>query len=47
MCFADIDAVMDWAMGKKGLPEVIVKAVLSLYRGAYTKVIMRSELSEK
>ena len=30
--------VMEWAMRKKGLPEVIVRAVMSLYHGAKTKV---------
>ena len=44
MCFVDIEnafdrvprKVMEWAMRKKGLPEVI--AVMSLYHGAKTKV---------
>ena len=39
--------VMGWAMRKKGLPEVIVNAVMSLYRGAKIKVRVGSELSEK
>ena len=30
---------------KKGLPEVIVRAVMSLYHGAKTKVRVGSELS--
>ena len=30
--------VMEWAMRKKGLPEILVKAVMSLYEGAETKV---------
>ena len=46
MCFVDIEKaldrvprkVMEWAMGKKGLPEVIVRAVMSLNHGAKTKV---------
>ena len=29
---------MEWAMRKKGLPEVIVRAAMSLYHGAETKV---------
>ena len=46
MCFVDIEKafdqiprkVMEWAMRKKGLPEVIVRAVSSLYHRAKTKV---------
>ena len=46
MCFVDIEKafdrvprkVMEWAMRKKGLLEVIVRAVMSLYHGAKTKV---------
>ena len=42
MCFVDIEKVvnrvprkaMEWAMRKKGLPEVIVRAVMTLYYGA-------------
>ena len=39
--------VMEWAMRKKGLPEILVKAVMSLYEGAETKVRVRSGLSEE
>ena len=53
MCFVNIEKafdrvprkVMEWAMRKKGLPEVVVKAVISLYHGAKTKVQVGSELS--
>ena len=46
MCFVDLEKafdrvprrVMEWAMRKKGLPEILVKAVMSLYEGAGTKV---------
>ena len=46
MCFVDIEKafdtvprkVVEWAMRKKGLPKVIVRAVMSLYHGAKTKV---------
>ena len=46
MCFVDLEKafdrvprrVMEWAMRKKGLPEILVKAVMSLYEGAETKV---------
>ena len=34
-------------MRKKGLPEVIVRAIMSLYHGAKTKVRVGSELSEE
>ena len=39
--------VMEWPMKKKGLPEILVKAVLSLYEGAETKVRVGSSLSEE
>ena len=39
--------VMEWAMRKKGFPEVIARAVVSLYHGAKTKVRVGSELSEE
>ena len=46
MCFVDLEKafnrvprkVMDWALRKKGLPEMLVIAVMSLYEGAKTKV---------
>ena len=46
MCFVDLEKafdrvprrVMEWAMRKKGLAEILVKAVMSLYEGAETKV---------
>ena len=45
MCFVDIEKpfdrvprkVMEWAMTKKCLPEVIVRAVMSLYHGQKRK----------
>ena len=48
MCFVDFEKVfdrvsrkvMEWAMRKKGLPEVIVGTVMSLHDGAKTKVRM-------
>ena len=54
MCFVDLKKafdrvprrVMEWAMRKKGLPEILVKAVMRLYEGAETKVRVRSSLSE-
>ena len=55
MCFVDLEKtfdrvprrVMEWAMRKKGLPEILVKAVMSLYEGAETKVRVGSGLSEE
>ena len=46
MCFVDLEKafdrvprrVIEWAMRKKGLPEILVKAVMSFYEGAETKV---------
>ena len=46
MCFVDIEKafdrvsrkMMEWAMRKKGLSEIIVRTVMSLYHGAKTKV---------
>ena len=50
MCLVDIEKafnrvpgkVMEWTMRKKGLPEVIVKAVMSLYLGEKMKVRVES-----
>ena len=44
MCFVDLEKAFDrvprklleWAMKKKGIPEVMVRAVMSLYKGAKT-----------
>ena len=55
MCFIDLEKafdrvprrVMEWAMRKKGLPETLVKAVMSLYERAETKVRVGSGLSEE
>ena len=46
MCFVDLERavdwvprrVMEWALAKKGLPEVLMEAVMSLYEGSRTKV---------
>ena len=54
MCFVDpgkafervLWKVLEWAMKKKGIPEVVVRSVMSLYEGAKTRVIVDSELSE-
>ena len=39
--------VIEWAIKKKDLPEVIVRAVMSLYHRAETKVQMGFELSKE
>ena len=46
MCFVDLDKafdrvpkkMMEWALRKKSLPEVLVKVVTSLYESSRTKV---------
>ena len=45
----DIDPrkVIEWGIGKKGLLEVTVRAVMSLYHGAKMVVRVGSELSQK
>ena len=55
VCLVDIEKafdrvprkVIEWAMRKKDLLEVIVRAVMSLYCGGKTKVRVGSELSKK
>ena len=55
MCFVDMEKafdrvprkVMEWAMRKKGLSEVRVRAVMSLYDGAKTRVRVGSAYSEE
>ena len=55
MCLVDLEntfdrvprRVMKWAMRKKSLSEILVKAVMSLYEGAETKVRVGSSLSEE
>ena len=54
MCFVDLEKafdrvprkVMEWALRKKGLAEVLVQAVMSLYEGVRTKVKVGSGTSE-
>ena len=55
MCFVDLEKgfgrvprkVLEWAMRKKGISEVVVRSVMSLYDGVKTRVRVDSELSEK
>ena len=53
MCFVVLEIefdrvvrkVMEWAMGKKGIPEGLVRAVMSLYKGARIKMKVGTHLS--
>ena len=55
MCFVDLEKafnrvpikVMEWALNKKSLPEVLMKAVMSLYEGSRMKVRVGSGLSRE
>ena len=55
MCFVDLEKafdrvlrkVLEWAMRKRGVPEVMVRAVMSLYEGAKTRVRVGLELFEE
>ena len=55
MCFVDLEKALDrvpikvleLALRKKGLPEVLVQAVISLYEGLRTNVRVRSGLLEE
>ena len=39
--------VMQWTLRKKGLPEILVKAVINLYKSSKTKVKVGSEFSKE
>ena len=39
--------VLEWALSKKGIPEVLVRSVMSQYEGEKTWVRVDSELSEE
>ena len=55
MCFVDLEKafdrvsrkVLEWAMRKRGIPEAMLRAVMSLYEGAKTRVRVGLELSEE
>ena len=55
ICFVDLEdafnrvprKVVEWAMRKKGITEAFVRAVMSLYKGAKTKVKVGAHLSEE
>ena len=39
--------VLEWAMRKKGISEVLLRSVMSLYEGAKTSARVDSELSQE
>ena len=39
--------VLEWAMSNKGIPEVLVRSVMSLYERTKTRVRVDSELSDE
>ena len=39
--------VLEWALRKKGMPDVLVGSVMSLYEGVKTRVRVDTELSEE
>ena len=55
MCFVDLEKtfvgvpkrVMQWILRKKGLPEILVKAMMSLYEGSKMKVKAGPEFSKE
>ena len=55
MCFVGLEKafdrvprrVLEWAMRKRGIPEAVVRAMMSLYVGAKTRVRVGLELSEE
>ena len=55
ICFVDLEKafdrvlrkVLEWAVRKRGISEVIVRAVMSLYEGAKTRVRVGLELFEE
>ena len=55
MCFVNLEKaiyrvsrkVLEYAMRKKGVPEVFVRSLMSLCEGAKTRVRVESELSEE
>ena len=54
MCFVDLEKasdrvprkVLEWALKKKEIPDVLVRSAMSLYEGANTRVRVHSELSD-
>ena len=54
MCLVDLEKtlhrvprkVMEWAVRKKGIPDVLVRSVMSMYEGAKIRFRVDFELSE-
>ena len=54
LCFVDLEKafdrvprkVLEWAMKKKEMPEVLVRSVANLYEGAKSRVRVDLELTE-
>ena len=55
MCFVDLEKafdrvprkVLEWAMRKRGIPEAMVRALMSFYEGAKRRVRVGLELSKE
>ena len=55
MCFIDLEKAIDriprkvvkWAMRNRDIPEVMMRAMMSLYEGAKTRIRVDLELSER
>ena len=55
MCFVSLELafdrvprkVLEWALRKKEIPEILGRSVMSLYEGAKTRARVDSELSEE
>ena len=53
MCFVDLEKafvrvprnVFEWALRRTEIPEVLIRSVMSLFEGAFTRVRVSSELS--
>ena len=53
VCFVDLEMafdrlprkVLEWTMRKKGIPEVMIRSLMSPYKGAKTRVRVDCELS--
>ena len=54
MCFVDIEKsihkvtkkLLEWAIRKKRIPEILARSLISLYKGAKTRVRKDSEIAQ-